>query len=222
MIRVCLTLLVLALVAPALTAPGPEPVDIYQQLAGSKTTKTSKKTKTSKTTKSSKSTKAAGDEASVISTLQVELPTTVPVNQGVDFLEAASNGGIHQLTSTDCTPGDRICHFSLDEVLVCDDFQKWVTYSECAGDTFCHRLHMICVPEVIGHESISNALDSQDIRDGPKMCKPGDRRCSKKFNRVDRCNEQKDWVTYHDCRRAEFCDKQLFECMPYGNDTLLD
>ncbi|KAJ8111817.1 hypothetical protein ONZ43_g5532 [Nemania bipapillata] len=64
------------------------------------------------------------------------------------------------------------------------------------------------------HTSTLQPLGLGDDDDGPNQCKEGDRRCSAMFNRVDRCNSNHDWVTYHDCRRSELCDETILECLP--------
>ncbi|KAF2962779.1 hypothetical protein GQX73_g10795 [Xylaria multiplex] len=131
------------------------------------------------------------------------------------------NNDKHRPNSNECTPGDRACLWSLDEILFCNDDHQWVSYSSCQAGTFCHRLHMVCVPIVTDPppKSVHKETRTQSLGNGPRgdasQCKEGDRRCNADFNRVDRCNSGSDWVTYHDCRKAEFCDDRIFECLPY-------
>ncbi|KAI1109307.1 hypothetical protein F5Y14DRAFT_432925 [Nemania sp. NC0429] len=114
-----------------------------------------------------------------------------------------------------CTPGDRKCHASLSYVLFCNDSNQWVTYAGCQDGTFCHRLHMICVNEVQDPATVFAAAPALDVKaTAPETCKEGDRRCSLLFNRVDRCNDGHDWVTYHNCRKSELCDDTTLECLP--------
>ncbi|GAP88398.1 hypothetical protein SAMD00023353_2900730 [Rosellinia necatrix] len=113
-----------------------------------------------------------------------------------------------------CTSGDRYCHGSLDQVLFCNEDRQWVKYSECPAGTFCHRLHLVCVPEPPPAAFVPRVPSERDVDAGPAQCKEGDRRCSVSFNRVDRCNRSHDWVTYHDCRKSEVCDDAIFECLP--------
>ncbi|KAI1159594.1 hypothetical protein F5B18DRAFT_579183 [Nemania serpens] len=114
-----------------------------------------------------------------------------------------------------CTPGDRQCHASLDYILFCNDNNQWLSYSGCQDGTFCHRLHMICVPEVRDPTAVSTPAHIRRVRDtDPPQCQEGDRRCSLLFNRVDRCNDDHDWVTYHNCRKSELCDEGTLECLP--------
>ncbi|KAI1429772.1 hypothetical protein F5Y12DRAFT_795304 [Xylaria sp. FL1777] len=119
------------------------------------------------------------------------------------------------------TPGDRECHGELGGVLFCNEDHKWVSYAQCAEGAVCHRLYMVCIPEVIptltGHSTLaptptSHPFGLQDNNE--EKCKEGDRRCDKYFNRVDRCNADQDWVTYHDCRRSEFCHDIILDCLP--------
>ncbi|KAI1195719.1 hypothetical protein F5X97DRAFT_231175 [Nemania serpens] len=128
-----------------------------------------------------------------------------------------------------CTAGDRKCHASLDYILFCNDDNQWLSYSGCQDGTFCHRLHMICVAEVVDPTAVSIAAPTSafpshthGVRDtSPQQCKEGDRRCSLLFNRVDRCNNDYDWVTYHNCRKSEMCDESTLECLPrisYGSN----
>ncbi|KAI0483651.1 hypothetical protein F4859DRAFT_407651 [Xylaria cf. heliscus] len=114
--------------------------------------------------------------------------------------------------SNPCTPGDRYCHASLEHILFCNDDQQWATYSQCPKGTFCHRLTMVCVREVFPDDPDRHSQHAYD--DDPHQCKEGDRRCSKTFNRVDRCNGSHEWVTYHDCRKSELCDGNVLECIP--------
>ncbi|KAI8631078.1 hypothetical protein F5Y19DRAFT_424972 [Xylariaceae sp. FL1651] len=114
-----------------------------------------------------------------------------------------------------CTPGDRRCHYTLDHILMCDDNRQWVTYSPCKTGTFCHRLYMICVNKPIPEE-----WKQVISTDEPVRCKGGDRRCDPSFNRVDRCNDDGEWVTYHDCLMAESCNESVLECIPL-NTTLI-
>ncbi|KAJ2977387.1 hypothetical protein NUW58_g7826 [Xylaria curta] len=113
-----------------------------------------------------------------------------------------------------CTPGDRYCHASLDNVLVCNDDSQWVKYAECPAGTFCHRLFMVCVKEVNPKENKSRPHGVQYSAESSNQCREGDRRCSTSFNRVDRCNSKQDWVSYHDCRKSELCNKDILECLP--------
>ncbi|KAI0968166.1 hypothetical protein F4678DRAFT_204606 [Xylaria arbuscula] len=132
-----------------------------------------------------------------------------------------------------CTPGDRKCHASLEEILFCNDNHDWVSYAQCSNDTICHRLEMICVSlpstePVFAYATASPTLGPQDSladSDGDddyaygrlgtrEVCKEGDRRCSQQFNRVDRCNSDQEWVSYHDCRKSELCDQIILECLP--------
>ncbi|KAI1816561.1 hypothetical protein GGS20DRAFT_537391 [Poronia punctata] len=117
----------------------------------------------------------------------------------------------------DCSPGDRACHADLDKVIFCNDHEKWVTYTECGSGAFCHRLFMICVPEIFPPfaQQPGQPEFSRPITDTNK-CKEGDRRCSSSFNRVDRCNGDNEWVTYHDCRKSESCNNEMCECWPLG------
>ncbi|KAI0103022.1 hypothetical protein GGR51DRAFT_562005 [Nemania sp. FL0031] len=120
-----------------------------------------------------------------------------------------------------CTPGDRYCHASLEEILFCNDSQQWVRYSQCQAGTFCHRLHLVCVSEIYAN-SLATPIGTytpQPYTDAPNQCKEGDRRCSSMFNRVDRCTSNREWVTYHDCRRSEFCDDVILECLPRTADS---
>ncbi|KAI0540262.1 hypothetical protein GGR58DRAFT_155829 [Xylaria digitata] len=136
----------------------------------------------------------------------------------------AEYNGVHRPGSNGCTPGDRACHASLDEILFCNDDHQWASYGSCQAGTFCHRLDMVCVPIVTDpppkspHKATSTPTP-QSHGHGPRgddnQCKEGDRRCNVDFNRVDRCNSGNDWVTYHDCRKAEFCDDRILECLPY-------
>ncbi|KAI1175930.1 hypothetical protein F4777DRAFT_578540 [Nemania sp. FL0916] len=150
-----------------------------------------------------------------------------------------------------CTSGDRACHASLEYIIFCNGNQDWVKYAECQQGTFCHRLHMVCVPEVTGpamataptpsptptrtpapspsepdgdsdgdsdsddaYASLARRLRGAAARDFSYQCKEGDRKCDMAFNRVDRCNERHDWVTYHDCRKSELCDEEVLDCLP--------
>jgi hypothetical protein len=122
-----------------------------------------------------------------------------------------------------CTPGDRACHASLDKVLFCNHNKEWVTYSECDQGTFCHRLCMTCVTEIT--PTISAQAQPTEFREvdvDSDKCKEGDRRCNGSFNRVDRCNEDQEWVTYHDCRKSETCNDRVLECLPLGAGDILE
>ncbi|KAI1190809.1 hypothetical protein F5B17DRAFT_385133 [Nemania serpens] len=164
----------------------------------------------------STSTSESSSEPSLAS-FSLELRENTPVT---DFKSRPSP------TDSECTPGDRKCHASLDYVLFCNDDNKWLEYSQCQDGTFCHRLHMICVHEVLDSAAVFTpaptlALTSpiHGVRDA--QCKEGDRRCSLLFNRVDRCNSDDDWVTYHNCRKSELCDESTLECLPrisYGGN----
>ncbi|KAI1823825.1 hypothetical protein F4861DRAFT_508869 [Xylaria intraflava] len=223
--RICQVLLALALVAPALTAPGPVPGDIYQQVMGGGADKSSKSSKVSKPPKTSKDTHAASIDPLPVPWPAPTVDPPTPASEAgmnsspVELFKRKNKDEKNDPTVVLCTPGDRFCHASLSEILVCNDYQQWVTYSECGQGTFCHRLHMVCVPEVTNSsEAISQPMYWPDDDNATNTCKPGDRRCSDSFNRVDRCNEQNDWVTYHDCRKAEYCDATLLECLPYGSE----
>ncbi|KAH8158418.1 hypothetical protein CIB48_g9829 [Xylaria polymorpha] len=118
-----------------------------------------------------------------------------------------------------CTPGDRYCHSSLYNILFCNEDQQWVKYSDCPKGTFCHRLNMVCVSEVLPPAFEPDLYDQRGNDDPTShQCKEGDRRCSTSFNRVDRCNSNHEWVTYHDCRMSELCNGYLLECLPIDDD----
>ncbi|KAI8955431.1 hypothetical protein F4801DRAFT_529283 [Xylaria longipes] len=76
---------------------------------------------------------------------------------------------------------------------------------------------MTCVPENIPPISELYPHGRRVSNDDPHQCKEGDRRCSRSFNRVDRCNSSREWVTYHDCLKAELCDGNVLECLPLAN-----
>ncbi|KAI0201566.1 hypothetical protein F4808DRAFT_424338 [Astrocystis sublimbata] len=133
--------------------------------------------------------------------------TTVMLSSPLDLSER-----VLDTHSYDCYPGDRQCHASLSYISFCNDDHHWIKYSDCPEGWFCHRLNLDCVPEVpVSIESISLP---QGVKANAGKCKYGDRRCSTQFNRVDLCNRDKEWVTYHDCRLSERCDGTLLECTP--------
>jgi len=81
---------------------------------------------------------------------------------------------------------------------------------------------MICVPEFTP-TIVAEAQPTEFLKiaaDSDK-CKEGDRRCNGSFNRVDRCNEDHEWVTYHDCRKSETCNDEVLECLPLGSGDIL-
>ncbi|KAI0869995.1 hypothetical protein GGS24DRAFT_505205 [Hypoxylon argillaceum] len=226
--RLSQILIALALVAPALAAPGPVPPSLYQQPMNLK---------------------RAVPEMQVTPSLDVHpaAPASNPVMPPASSASSPLELRKDRPSENYCTPGDRYCHASLDEVLFCNDSRQWVRYALCQAGTFCHRLHMVCVSEIYAFSdadkatftspsaspspspsnSTSNSTststsastphphtprDEED--DDPHRCKEGDRRCDTMFNRVDRCNSLHDWVTYHDCRKSETCDDVILECLP--------
>ncbi|KAI1309273.1 hypothetical protein F5Y03DRAFT_349042 [Xylaria venustula] len=215
--RLCQVLIALALVVPALAAPGPvHTIHHPRPHPPSHVTKDPSYTEfvTFTSSKSIPMTTASSVVAPVISP-----PTELRKRDDDD-------------DDDKCTPGDRKCHASLEEVLFCNDNHEWVSYAQCSDDTICHRLEMICVSlpstEPVAYATASPTLSLQDkpadsngdddyayghleTRGG---CKEGDRRCSEQFNRVDRCNSNQEWVSYHDCRKSELCDQIILECLP--------
>ncbi|KAI0408425.1 hypothetical protein F4802DRAFT_618586 [Xylaria palmicola] len=225
MARVRRALLALAItMAPVLAAPGPVFAALHQQpLQG-----------------------AAGSLHGLRVPPAVNPPPPAPPGVVVPGTRPAElserKSGKHRPSINMCTPGDRFCHASLQSVLVCNDDSQWVTYADCADCTFCHRLHLICVPEIFppnlglnytgllreedgdGDGDDDGGNDNGGSHDGDvsgSRCKEGDRRCSPKFNRVDRCNSDAEWVDYHDCRKSETCDEGVLECLPRVADPAL-
>ncbi|KAI0864001.1 hypothetical protein F4860DRAFT_466683 [Xylaria cubensis] len=218
--RLCQTLMALTLVVPALAVPGLMPAALQQQpmdMASGLLERFHRKPH-----KSHKSTGTVSQTAmmnpSPMSTDEVTTMTSPPT----ELLKRKSGD---KPDSIPCTPGDRFCHASLGYVLFCNDDRKWVTYTQCSQGTICHRLDMICVPE--NKPSTFSALchhSPQHVDKGGSSheCKEGDRRCSTTFNRVDRCNSSREWVTYHDCHQSELCDGNLLECLPLTNSHAND
>ncbi|KAI0429094.1 hypothetical protein F5Y09DRAFT_311222 [Xylaria sp. FL1042] len=213
-------LMALVLVVPTLAAPAPGPVMTWlSHQDPSKVTKQSGYTVT-----------IVGEGASYSTTIP---PGLLPPSPPFPLLPSPGATDVttpttelRKKSNDKCTPGDRVCHANLGEVLFCNENNDWVSYAQCEAGTFCHRLHMICVPEVIppdvlDPEALASANSSQTLhlqsskgnKDDNK-CKEGDRRCDPSFHRVDRCNSEQTWVTYHDCRISERCDEDMFECFP--------
>ncbi|GAW13879.1 hypothetical protein ANO14919_032700 [Xylariales sp. No.14919] len=194
----------LVLVIPALAAPGPILTSLTQPLTGEPWELT---------------TVAAAIHDKFQPTISLPPIPTLPAvatktPSPTDPVKRNKKNNKHKPDNNWCTPGDRACHASLDEVLFCNDNRQWVRYSQCQRGTFCHRLFMVCVREIYAPDPKPRALEPRQDDGGRHQCKEGDRRCNANFNRVDRCNDQHDWVTYHDCRKSECCDEKIQECLP--------
>ncbi|KAI2633473.1 hypothetical protein GGS21DRAFT_137409 [Xylaria nigripes] len=242
--RICKALFALALVASALAAPGPTPTPFshHAHAETTKTTKTSHKTKatntakttkTSKTSKDSKATTVKASHNSHVTTLHkpppivwqttiaVDLP--IPTEQAVlappatELKKREPEGENHNPAAVNCNPGDRICGPTLNDIQVCNDEQQWLVYKTCDEDSICHRLNAVCVRVMGSAGSVSPVSNGE----GSDQCNPGDRRCSSVSNRVERCTDEKHWITYHDCHDVEKCDNELLECLPYTGDDEL-
>ncbi|KAI3333883.1 hypothetical protein F4824DRAFT_470093 [Ustulina deusta] len=195
-------LIALALVAPALSAPGPVPTRFWHQ----------------HTSKAPKPWEGAYNTTIALAISHPAPPLLPPSPATATTLspptELRKRKGDNR---NGCTPGDRACYHTLDEVVFCNEDHDWVPYATCEDGTFCHRLHVICVPEILTSALTSAAptlaLGHRDD-DDRKECKEGDRRCDRNFNRVDRCNAGHEWVTYHDCRKSELCNEDVLECLP--------
>ncbi|TGJ88585.1 hypothetical protein E0Z10_g223 [Xylaria hypoxylon] len=203
-------LVALALVIPALAAPGPMLTRLSQQPMGN----------LAEPLESTSTTTTTYDLFDPTLTLSTNPPATaIVISSPVDLrkkrhINKHNPIDNHKSSDNGCTPGDRACYHTLDSVLFCNEDRQWVNYAQCQSGTFCHRLHMVCVAEVLDPASQSHAHELRgDNSDHPK-CKEGDRRCNTNFNRVDRCNGESDWVTYHDCRTSEFCEEGILECLP--------
>ncbi|KAI0395523.1 hypothetical protein F5Y17DRAFT_423319 [Xylariaceae sp. FL0594] len=148
---------------------------------------------------------------------------SLPSNRSLRHSEvdAVVNHTVQSQWDEGCTHGDRACHHSLESVLFCNHDEDWVHYTDCNPGTFCHRLFMICVPEFIPPIGSTDrpTINVKPAEDADE-CQEGDRRCSEFFNRVDRCNEDHEWVTYHDCRKSEVCHDDVLECWPLGPDDI--
>ncbi|KAI1121278.1 hypothetical protein F5Y10DRAFT_288698 [Nemania abortiva] len=208
--RLVQALLALALVVPALAAPGPmftalsqKPLDLNLNMNNT-----------------------TGSPSDMLGTRSINVNPPVPADATSPLELRKKKKEKPKPSDNNCTPGDRYCHASLEEVLFCNDYQQWVQYARCQAGTFCHRLHLVCVNEVF--PSPPTTMDTTTIATTgtaattiasrtagePNRCKEGDRRCGATFNRVERCNSSHDWVTYHDCRKSELCDGGILECLP--------
>ncbi|KAI0459225.1 hypothetical protein F5B21DRAFT_527025 [Xylaria acuta] len=211
--RLCQVLMTLALVVPVLAAPGLMPTTVPQQPVNQQPMNKAwvpLKRHHPYNGHSTERPPAGVSQSTSMDPSPLSSSEATTMSSPTELLKRKSD----KKPDNQCTPGDRYCHASLQQVLFCNDDGQWVTYSECPQGTMCHRLHMICVPEKTS-DNLGPYLHSQRADDDdPHQCKEGDRRCSETFNRVDRCNRNHEWVTYHDCRMAELCDGKLLECIP--------
>ncbi|KAI0443455.1 hypothetical protein F4803DRAFT_574354 [Xylaria telfairii] len=203
--RLCQAMMALALVVPTLAVPGVIPTSLQQQpmdqqpLDNGLRSHHHHKTLTHVTQMTIGPSPTSSSEAITIMSSPTEL---------------VERGGDKKPDLNPCTPGDRFCHSSLFNILFCNEDQQWTKYAECPKGTFCHRLNMVCVAEILP-SIFEPDLQNQQVNDDPSYkCKEGDRRCSTTFNRVDRCNGNHEWVTYHDCRKSELCNVKVSECLP--------
>ncbi|KAI1737405.1 hypothetical protein F4680DRAFT_468184 [Xylaria scruposa] len=220
--RLCQALMTLTLVVPALAVPGLMPIALQQQPMNQQPIDMAidplKHHRRPQRTTSTVVSQSATMSPSPMSTEEVTTATFSPT----ELLKRKSKPKPENIP---CTPGDRYCHASLSNVLFCTDDRQWVTYAQCSQGTICHRLHMVCVTEAEPTDTPEPSLPSQPVDDTSfNQCKEGDRRCSGTFNRVDRCNSNREWVTYHDCHLSEECDDDLLDCLPqripYANDMI--
>ncbi|KAI1272054.1 hypothetical protein F5Y07DRAFT_412866 [Xylaria sp. FL0933] len=213
--RLCQALITLALAVPALTAPAPGPVLAwFSHQVPSQVTEQSGYTTTIVGKR--------GPYPTLISPSVVPHPSlSLSLSSSVTTNEPTPTTELRKRDEHKCTTGDRMCHADLSQILYCNEDNDFVSYAECATGMFCHRLHMICVMEVLptsvlGSTNSSHTLHTQNTVDDAddNKCTEGDRRCNPSFNHVDRCNSEQTWVTYHDCRKSETCDENLLECLP--------
>ncbi|KAI0553115.1 hypothetical protein F4679DRAFT_531930 [Xylaria curta] len=220
--ELCQVLMTLTLVAPTLAVPGLMPVALQQQPMNQQPMDMAmgplKRHRRPHHTTVTVVSQSATMSPSPMSTDEVTTMTFSPT----ELLKRKSKP---KPDNNPCTPGDRSCHSSLDYILFCTDDRQWVTYTQCSQGKICHRLYMVCVPEEEPTATLEPSLPSQHVDgNGSSKCKEGDRRCSNTFNRVDRCNNNREWVTYHDCHQSELCDGTLMDCLPltnsYANDMM--